>query len=150
MQHDNETWIAWPVSWSGIWIGTLAALAVALLIGLIGIAVGAHEVSRYVDWKKIRLIGIVFDVAGAFSTVGGGGRVAGRVGVILRSQPAILHGAIVWLLALPILLVLAAFGAANSFGSWYGALSGVPAWVAAVPPPDPELAKAMRNTALAT
>ncbi len=151
MQHDKETWIAWPVSWSGIWIGILAALAVGLLIGLIGVAVGADEVSRFVDWKKIRLIGLVFDVAGAFFAFVVGGWVAARVAGILRSEPAILHGGIVWLLALPILLALAAVGVAGSLGGWYGALSGVPAWAAtAVPPPDPEFAKAMRNTALAT
>jgi hypothetical protein len=150
MQYDKETWIAWPVSWSGIWIGTLAALAVGLLIGLIGVAIGAHEVSRFVDWKKIRLIGVVFNVAGAFFAFAVGGWVAARVAGILRSEPAILHGAIVWLLALPILLALAAFGVAGSVGGWYGALSGVPAWAVAVPPVDPQFARAMRNTALAT
>jgi hypothetical protein len=150
MERDKETWIVWSMSWSGIWIGTLAALAIGLLIGLIGVAVGAHEVSRFVDWKKIRLIGVVFNVAGAFFAFVVGGWVAARVAGILRSEPAILHGAIVWLLALPILLTLAAFGVAGSVGGWYGALSGVPAWAVAAPPADPEFAKAMRNTALAT
>ena len=36
-----ETWNAWPVSWTAIWVGALAALATGLLIGLIGTAVGA-------------------------------------------------------------------------------------------------------------
>jgi hypothetical protein len=35
--------VAWPVAWSAVWVGTLAALAVALMIGLIGVALGAHE-----------------------------------------------------------------------------------------------------------
>jgi hypothetical protein len=30
------------VAWSAVWIGTLAAPAVALMIGLIGMALGAH------------------------------------------------------------------------------------------------------------
>jgi hypothetical protein len=138
------------VNWSGIWIGALAALAVGLLIGLIGVAVGAHETSRFVDWKKIHLIGIVFNVAGAFFAFVVGGWVAARIAGILRSEPAMLHGAIVWLLTLPMLLVLAAFGAAGYVGSWYGGLTGVPVWAAAVPPLDPELLRAIRNTALAT
>ena len=65
-------------------------------------------------------------------------------------ETAILHGAIVWLLALPLLLAFAAFGLAGQFGGWYGGLSGVPAWAAAVPPADPEIAKMMRNTAVAS
>jgi len=150
MRREQDLWIGWPVNWSGIWIGALAALAVGLLIGLIGVAVGAHETSRYVDWKKVRLIGIVFNVAGAFFAFVVGGWVAARIAGILRSEPAMLHGAIVWLVTLPMLLTLAAFGAAANVGSWYGGLSGVPVWAAAVPPVDPELLRMIRNTAVAT
>ena len=149
MQRENE-WVAWPVAWTGIWVGTLAALAVGLLIGLIGLAVGAHESSRYVDWKKIHLIAIVFDVAGAFFAFVVGGWVAAKIAGIVRSEPAMLHGAIVWLLALPLMIGFAAFGVYGSMGGWYGALSGVPAWAAAVPAVDPEVARMMRNTAVAT
>jgi hypothetical protein len=150
MQRDSELWVAWPVNWSAIWIGALSALAVGLLIGLIGIAVGAHETSRFVDWKKIQLIGIVFNVAGAFFAFVVGGWVAARVAGIVRAEPAILVASVVWLLAIPMLLVLAALGAGGYVGSWYGSLAGVPAWVAAVPPADPEFARAVRGTALAT
>ena len=134
MDRDNVVvYTAWPVSWSGIWVGTLAALAVGLIIGLIGTAVGAHKVSRYVDWKKVRLIGLLFSVAGAFFAFVVGGWVAARIAGITHSETAILHGAIVWLVALPLLLAFAAFGLAGQFGGWYGGLSGVPAWAAAVP-----------------
>jgi hypothetical protein len=150
MQRDSELWVAWPVNWSAIWIGALSALAVGLLIGLIGIAVGAHETSRFVDWKKVHLIEVVFNVAGAFFAFVVGGWVAARVAGIIRAEPAILVASVVWLLAIPMLLVLAALGAGGYVGSWYGSLSGVPAWVAAVPPADPEFARAVRGTALAT
>ena len=102
MDRDNVVvYAAWPVSWSGIWVGTLAALAVGLIIGLIGTAVGAHEASRYVDWKKVRLIGLVFSVAGAFFAFVVGGWVAARIAGITRAETAILHGAIVWLWRCP-------------------------------------------------
>ncbi len=104
--HDSE-WTRWPVAWSAIWVGTLTALAVGLIIGLLGFAVGAHEVSRYVDWKKVRLITLVFSIGGAFFAFVAGGWTAARIAGIRRSEPAILHGAIAWLLALPLLLVLA-------------------------------------------
>src|SRR5919201_1313088 len=66
METHDTGWRPWPVSWSGIWIGALAALAVGLVIGLTGYAVGAHEHAQFVDWKKIRLTGLMFSVGGAF------------------------------------------------------------------------------------
>ena len=150
MEPEGNSWNAWPVCWSGIWIGMLAAVAVGLIIGLIGLAVGAQEISRFVDWKKLGLTALAFNVVGAFFAFVIGAWAAARVAGIRRSEPAILHGAIVWLLALPVLLLLAALGVSSQFGGWYGALSGVPAWAAAAAPDGPEVARAMRNTAVAT
>jgi hypothetical protein len=150
MNQDTEVWTPWPVSWSAIWVGALAALAVGLIIGLIGTAVGAHGASRYVDWGKLQLIGIVFGVAGSFFAFAAGGWAAARVAGIQRAETAMLHAGIVWALAIPLLVAMAAFGASSLGGGWYGGLAGTPAWVAAVPPADPELARAMRNTALAS
>jgi hypothetical protein len=140
-------WRAWPVAWTGVWVGGLAALAVGLVIGLIGFAIGAHESSRLVRWSSVKFITLAFSVAGAFFAFVVGGWAAVRIAGIRRSEPAILHGAIVWALTVPLLVVLSAFGA--HFGGWYVGLAGAPAWAAAVPPVDPDLAAAMRNTALA-
>ena len=150
MERDSESWVAWPVSWSGIWVGALAALTVGLLIGLIGFALGAQEISRFVDWKKVRLTALVFNVAGAFFAFVVGGWVAPRIAGIRRSEPAMLHGAIVWLVAVPMLLILATYGGGQHFGGWYGGLSGVSAASMSVLPVAPELARAMRDTATAT
>jgi hypothetical protein len=142
-------WTAWPVAWSAVWVGALTALAVGLIIGLLGFALGANEAARYVDWKKLRLISAVFSVGGAFFAFVAGGWAAARIAGIRRSEPAILHGAIVWLVALPLLLGLAAVGVGGHWGGWYGGLSGMPAWTAAAAS-DPDLAVATRNNALAT
>jgi hypothetical protein len=150
MDNHKSEWIAWPVAWSAVWVGTLTALAVGLIIGLLGFALGANEVAAYVDWKKLRLIGLVFSVGGAFFAFVAGGWVAARVAGIRRSEPAMLHGAIVWLLALPLLLALAAVGALGHFGGWYGGLAGTPSWAAGAGSADPNLATATRNNALAT
>jgi hypothetical protein len=40
----QQRWVVWPVGWSAVWVGALAALAAALIIGLIGVALGAHGV----------------------------------------------------------------------------------------------------------
>jgi hypothetical protein len=146
--HQTE-WTRWPVAWSAIWVGALTALAVGLIIGLLGYALGANEVAGYVDWKKVHLINAIFSIGGAFFAFVAGGWVAARIAGIRRSEPAILHGAIVWLVTLPLLLALAAVGISGHWGGWYGGLTGMPAWAAATPA-DPELAIATRNNALAT
>lgn len=148
--HESE-WSRWPIWWSAIWVGTLTALAVGLIIGLVGFAVGANEVHRYVDWTKIRVVTLAFSIGGAFFSFVAGGWTAARIAGIRRSEPAILHGAIVWLLALPFLLAVAAIGASAHFGGWYAGLSGMPAWTSAsVAAADPDFAMATRNNALTT
>ena len=75
---------------------------------------------------------------------------AGKVNGYRRAETDMLHGAIVWLVAVPILVTLAAIGAGGFFGTWFGGLGGTPVWVgpgnnvAA----DPNAAAAARNAAL--
>jgi hypothetical protein len=40
--------------------GALTALAIGLLIGLVGLALGANEAAQYVDWEKAHFIGLAF------------------------------------------------------------------------------------------
>jgi hypothetical protein len=148
LQRQDPEWVIWPVSWSAIWVGALTALAVGLLIGLIGVALGANEVAQYVDWKKLHLIGLVFSVGGAFFGYVAGGWAAARIAGRIRSEPAILHGAIVWLVTIPMLLILGALGAVGHVGGWYGGLASITAGSA--PIGDIEMAAAVRNNALAT
>ena len=143
----------WPVSWSAVWVGTLSAIALAVIFGLVGTAVGAHRVGHpFATWKDVGFWTLVWSVFGAFLSFALGGWAAAKVGGFRRSEGAMLHGAIVWLVAVPLLLVLLSLGAATALGGWYGGLSGPPAWV--VPPPaaaqDPlAAANAARNTATA-
>jgi hypothetical protein len=133
-----ERWVHWPVNWSAIWVGSLAAFAVVVLFGLIGLALGAHVLgpeNRVVDWKKFGLWTLVFCVFGAFLSFVVGGWSAGRIAGIRRSEPAMLHGAIVWLVATPILIALAGLGAGRFLGGWMGGLAGTPAWAPAAQAP---------------
>jgi hypothetical protein len=149
MLTNDTSSLRWRVDWSAVWVGALAAIALGLLIGLIGFAVGAHEMSRTLDWGKMRLVTVIFSVAGAFFSFVVGAWVAARLAGVRRSEPAMLLGAVVWLLGTALLLVLAAVGATPHFGGWYGGLAGAPPW-AAVPPVDPVAAAIARNTAVAT
>jgi hypothetical protein len=103
-----------------------------LIIGLIGIAIGAHQLtgpeSRIYELKKIGLLALFFSVFGSFLAFVVGGWVAGKVAGILRSEPAMLHGALCWLVAVPLLVAMAGLGAGSYFGGWYGGLGGTPAW----------------------
>jgi hypothetical protein len=132
-EAQYERWVHWPVNWGAVWVGALAAVAAVLIFGLIGIALGAHLLGpdhRVVDLKKISLGTLAFSVVSAFLAFVIGGWVAGKIAGILRSEPAMLHGAIVWLVAVPILVVLAGLGAGSYFGGWYAGLAGTPSWAA--------------------
>ena len=148
---DYENWRPWPI-WSAVFVGALTALAVGLIIGLIGYAIGAHQFAgpRIATWKNVRLITTVFNVGGAFFAFVAGGWVAARIAGFRRAEPAMLHGAVVWLITIPAMLVFAALGAGASYGGWYGGLVTSPAWMAQLPAAGGDVAAAVRNTALAT
>jgi hypothetical protein len=142
----------WPLSWSAVWVGTLAALALVLIFGLIGVAIGAHRAGHPLGrWHDMSFLALLWSVLAAFLAFAAGGWVAAKVAGLRRSESAMLHGAIAWLVAVPILLLLSALGASAYFGTWYGGLAGTPAWVApmAAAAEDPAAAIAARNGAVA-
>jgi hypothetical protein len=159
--RTEEVWRPWPVSWSGVWVGTLAALVV---IGLIGVALGAHVVgpsSRILSWREFGLWALIISVCGAFFSFVAGGWAAARLAGIRRAEPAMLHGALAWVLAVPLLVAAANLGSGHVMGSWYGGLGGTPSWAQAPAPKaaaatdDPaarqeaeDVARATRNAAL--
>ncbi len=147
----------WPVFWSAVWVGALTALVVAILIGLTGLALGAHQAGpapRIVTYHDLRFWAMVFSIAGAFFSFVAGGWVTGKIAGFRWAEPAMLHGAIVWLLAVPLLIAFLTLGA-SALGGWYGGLISTPAWVAPQTAPatapvavDPRAAAAVRNQAL--
>lgn len=145
MEGFYSEWKPWPVSWSAVWIGALTALSVGLIISLFGLALGAHEASRAVTWKHVRLITLMFDIGGAFFSFVIGGWVAARIAGIYRSEPAMVHGAVAWLLAVPMIVAVASTGAVASLGGWYGGLANAPAVTTA----GAAAAEAVRNSAMA-
>src|SRR5690242_14140729 len=97
--HVGESPAFWSVSWSAIWVGTLSALATALIIGLAGVAVGAHQLTpggRILRWSEVSLGALFFVVVGAFFAFVVGGWVAGRIDGSRLAERSALHGAIVW------------------------------------------------------
>jgi len=117
----------WPVSWSAVWTGALAALAAITIFGLYGTAIGIGAIANIQDfstWHEITLFDLVGAICGVFFAYVIGGWVAGKITGARFSEPTILHGAIAWLATIPPLLVLLSLGAGKTFGGWYGGIIG--------------------------
>jgi hypothetical protein len=149
----GDVWTPWPVSWSAVWVGALAALAATVVFGLIGIAIGANVMGtggHIARWHDVTVGTLIASVFGAFLASVIGGWCAGKVGGLRRAEPAALHGAIVFVVALPLLVLLVAATGGTAFGGWYGGLAGPPAWAAAQnAPANPDAARIASNAALA-
>ena len=133
---SDEVVLPWYVAWSAVFVGALAAL------GLL----------RYGTWHEFRLITLIFSVFGSFLSFVLGGWAASRIAGFRRTDTAMLHGAIVWLVTIPALLFFAALGSGGYFGTWYSGLAAPPAWAPQATPQIESVAAATaaRNAALGT
>lgn len=146
------TFSAWPISWSAVVVGALAAIVAVVIFGLIGTAIGAHKTgaeARITSWSGVGFIGLAWAVLSSFFAFVIGGWIAARVAGLNRAEDAALHGALAWLVGVALMCGAAAFSGAI-FNGWYTGLAPTPA-VPSVPgqPADPNLAIAVRNGALA-
>jgi hypothetical protein len=136
----------WIVSWSAVWLGALAGLVVAVLFGLIGVAIGAHAAVAEgvpLDMSAITFLGLVWAVAAAFFANVIGGWVAASMVDDITAESGALHGAAAFLVAAALLFLLATLGAGA--GGWYAGLGP-----AAIDPAAAEdSARAARDSALA-
>ncbi len=110
------------VRWGPIWAGLLAAFFTLLVLSLLGLAIGASTVNAGQAAQ-----GSVNQNAGQYSAIWAGitailaflagGYVAGRTAAVHERGWAALNGALVFLLALPILLWLASQGLGAIIGN---------------------------------
>jgi hypothetical protein len=147
-----DRWTAWPVYWGPVILGAMAAVVATVLFGLVGTAIGAHKAGtegRITTWSGVGFAGLAFAVISSFFAFVIGAWAAVRVAGIRRSEPAILHGAVSWLVAVFVMVLIAGLSGAI-FNGWYTGLAPTPA-VPAIPgaPVDPSVAIAARNGALA-
>ena len=122
------------------------SLSAALIFGLLGTALGATSLEKISSWHTISMIDVSVIVCAAFFSFVIGGWVAGKITGARHSEPTILHAAIAWLVATPILVTMLAAGAGTAFGGWYGGLIASPIGAAVAAPASPEI---IRNTAMA-
>ena len=111
------------VRWGPIWAGLLTALTALLLLSLLGVAIGLSTV----DAGTAAARGTLPPDAGRNSAIWGaiagliafflGGWVAGKVAGVFDRQWGALNGALVFLLAVPVTLLLAGFGLGGILGT---------------------------------
>ena len=148
----TAAWTAWPVNWTAVIVGALAAIVAAVLFGLIGTAIGAHKTGvegRITSWSGVGFASLAFAVISSFFAFVIGGWIAARVSGIRRAEDATLQAALAWVVAVFVMIAIAGLSGAI-FNGWYTSLAPTPA-VPAVPgaPVDPNVAIAARNGALA-
>jgi hypothetical protein len=146
----EDSWMAWPVYWTPVIVGALASMVAVVLFGVIGTAVGAWKAGnegRITDFSGIGRAAVAYAVFASFLAFVIGGWVTARIAGIRRAEPAILHGAIAFLVATVVLLAMASFGGAV-FNGWYVGLAPA-APSAPGQPADPGAAKAAARSATA-
>jgi hypothetical protein len=131
-------------------MGALAAVAVTLVAGLIGLAIGAHQIGQgdAPTAGEARFWSLALAVAASFFSFVVGGWVAGKVCGDPRAEVTSLHGAAVWLVAVPLFLLLIGSGAGAYFGNWFSGLAWLSDAGAAGGMSGAEFGRAVRNAAL--
>jgi hypothetical protein len=148
----EDSWTAWPVYWTPVIVGALAAVVAVVLFGVIGTAAGSWKAGnegRITDFNGIGRVAVAYAVFASFFAFVIGGWVTARIAGIRRAEPAILHAAIAFLVATVLLIAMASFGGAV-FNGWYVGLAPSP--VVPTPtgqPVDPTVAKAATTGATA-
>lgn len=87
------------VSWPAVFAGVVLALAVQLLLSLLGLAIGASTIDPLQEQDPMRGIGIGSSIWFAVTTIvalGVGGWAAGRLAGISKKVEAALHGLLTW------------------------------------------------------
>ncbi len=125
LYYDDLSVVADPlkgfksISWSAVFAGVVAAMALQVVMGLLGVGIGAANINPMYDADPLKGIGtsasIWFLVSGIIALFGGGW-VAGRLAGIPRAADSALHGFIAWGLSTLAVVYL--------LGTTLGALTG--------------------------
>src|SRR5262245_55363272 len=92
LNDGGEMSAPWPVFWSAVWVGALSAISLTLIIGLVGVAIGAHRVGQpLASWREFGFPALVFSVFGAFISFAAGGWATSKIAGFRRSESAMLH-----------------------------------------------------------
>ncbi|HVA26015.1 MAG TPA: hypothetical protein VMW62_16690 [Chloroflexota bacterium] len=143
----------WPVRWSSVWIGALLSLTAALVLTLVASAIGDADAAAHpTSWAAFTRAALIYSIVTALVAFFVGGFMAARISGVAHAESGLLHGALTWLVTLPVLLVLGGIGAGHFFGNFGIGLLAPPVWIAPaagnVPAVDAAAAGAARDIAV--
>lgn len=101
------------VSWGAIFPGTVVAVAVQVLLSILGIAIGASVIDPVTEANPLDGIAIgtgIYLVVSSILALFAGGYVAGALAVVQDRQDRTLHGVATWAVATLLMVVLVASG----------------------------------------
>src|SRR4030081_851003 len=88
-------WTVWPINWNAVVIGALAAVVAAVILGLIGTAIGAHKTGvegRITTWSGVGFASLAYAVIASFFAFVIGGWIARRVSGVRGAAGSIPSG----------------------------------------------------------
>ena len=122
------------VRWGPILAGLFAALSTLATLTVLGLAIGASTFTPGASLGNMGLGAGIWGAVSALLAFGVGGWLAARSAAVGGHSNGILNGAMVWFVAIPLLLYLLSSGIGNLVGA-AGSAAGMAAQAAA-PPPD--------------
>lgn len=108
-----------PLSWSAIVGGAVTALAIQVILTLLGIGLGLAMVNPMTDADPARGMGtaaIIWLIVSGIISFGAGGWVAGHMSGVLRTGSGFIHGAAAWSLAAVFGVVITALAGSSVVG----------------------------------
>lgn len=101
------------VRWSSIWAGVLVALATFILLELLFFAFGWLSLEQGTSETTVGLVTAIIGLVAFFA----GGMIAGGTSIWTGAREGIVHGVLVWAVALVAILFFTLFGGGALFGS---------------------------------
>lgn len=116
------------VSWGAIFVGLIIAIALQILLGLLGVGLGFSILDPTDPMGGVRAWGIgtgIYFVLVQVLSLGVGGYIAARLAPARTDQTAIFHGLSIWALATIIMVWLGGTGVGLAVGGMTSALSAI-------------------------
>jgi hypothetical protein len=116
------------VAWGGVWTGYLVAIGAALLLGVLGLAIGvsAADVGPGEDMnaKGLGVGAIIWSGLTLLVSLFIGGLVATRTGMVHDRATGMIEGVLIWVLSILTMIYMAASGISTVGSGVLGAFSG--------------------------
>ena len=99
------------VSWGGVWSGVLVAMGLLLLLGALGVAIGASAIDPdRADPDKVMTAAGAWGAASLLVALFLGGMVATRTGMVFDRAASVFEGMLVWFVAVAAMALFAGSG----------------------------------------